>query len=109
MSYNDPSFYDEQVEGLFGQILGEKGKICFLLNSYDPLKNRVFIIRNNQKEEIKIRDSKEYDEIYPGHMDSFGKLIDSFIKSVLENKSFIPSGEDGAKTIKFVEETFKNS
>jgi hypothetical protein len=42
-------------------------------------------------------------------MDSFGKLIDSFIKSVLENKSFIPSDEDGAKTIKFVEKTFKNS
>jgi len=109
MSYNDPSFYDEQVEGLFGQILGEEGKICFLLNSYDPLKNRVFIIKNNQKEEIDIIGSKEYDEIYPGHMDSFGKLIDSFIKSILENKSFIPSGEDGAKTIKIVEEVFKNS
>ena len=109
ISYNDPSFYDEQVEGLFCQILGEEGKICFLLNSYDPLKNRVFIIKNKQKEEIAIRDSKEYDNIYPGHMDSFGKLIDSFIKSILENKSFIPSGEDGAKTIKFVEDAFKNS
>ncbi|MEI7616321.1 MAG: Gfo/Idh/MocA family oxidoreductase [Actinomycetota bacterium] len=109
ISYNDPSFYDEQVEGLFCQILGEDGKICFLLNSYDPKKNRVFIIKSNQKEEIAIRDSKEYDSIYPGHMDSFGKLIGSFIKSVLENKSFIPSGEDGAKTIKFVEDAFKNS
>src|SRR5680860_801704 len=109
ISYNDPSFYDEQVEGLFCQILGEEGKICFPLNSYDPLKNRVFIIKNKQKEEIAIRDPKKYDSIYPGHMDSFGKLIDSFIKSVLENKSFIPSGEDGAKTIKFVEDAFKNS
>ena len=109
MSYNDPSFYDEQVEGLFCQILGEEGKVCFLLNSYDPLKNRVFIIKNKQKEEIAIRDSKEYDNTYPGHMDSFGKLIDSFIKSILENKSFVPSGEDGAKTIKFVEDAFKNS
>ena len=109
MSYNDPSFYDEQVEGLFCQILGEEGKVCFLLNSYDPLKNRVFIIKNKQKEEIAIRDSKKYDKIYPGHMDSFGKLIDSFIKSILENKSFIPSGEDGARTIKFVEDAFKNS
>jgi len=109
MSYNDPSFYDEQVEGLFGQILGEEGKICFLLNSYNPLKNRVFIIENNKKKEIKIRDSKEYDRIYPGHMDSFKILIDSFIKSILENKSFVPSGEDGAKTIKFVEDAFRNS
>lgn len=109
MSYNDPSFYDEQVEGLFGQILGEEGKICFFLSPYDPLKNRVFIIKNNQKKEIAIRNAKECDEIYPGHMDSFGKLIDSFIKSILENKSFIPSGEDGTKTIKFVEEAFKNS
>lgn len=109
MSYNDPSFYDEQVEGLFGQILGEEGKICFLLNSYDPLKNRVFIIKNNQKEEIEIKSSQIYDEIYPGHMDSFGKLIDSFIKSIIENKSFIPSGKDGAKTIKIVEEAFRNS
>jgi predicted dehydrogenase len=109
MSYNDPSFYDEQVEGLFGQILGEEGKICFLLNSYDALKNRVFIIKDNQKEEIAIRNSREYDEIYPGHMDSFGKLIDSFIKSILEDKSCIPSGEDGTKTIKFVEDAFKNS
>ena len=71
ISYNDTSFYDEQVEGLFCQILGEEGKVCFLLNYYDPLKNRVFIIKNKQKEEIAIRDSKEYDNIYPGHMYSF--------------------------------------
>lgn len=109
LSYNDPSFYSEQVEGLFGQILGEEGKICFCLNSYDPLKNRVFIIKDNNKSEIEIRDSKEYDQVYPGHMDSFGKLINNFIECILENKIFVPTGTDGARTIKFVEDAFKNS
>jgi predicted dehydrogenase len=109
MSYNDPSFYDEQVEGLFGQILGEEGKICFCLNSYDPTKNRVFTIKDGNKSEIKIRDSKEYDQVYPGHMDSFGTLINNFIDCVIENKIFIPAGEDGARSIKFVEYAFKNS
>ncbi|MHB1253887.1 MAG: Gfo/Idh/MocA family protein, partial [Candidatus Humimicrobiaceae bacterium] len=107
-SYNDPSFYNEQVEGLIGQILGEEGKICFLLNSYDPYRNRVFMIKDNIQQEISIRDAKDNDIVYPGHMDSFGILINKFINSVLENKRFFPSGEDGLKTIEFVEKAYKN-
>ncbi len=107
-SYNDPSFYNEQVEGLIGQILGEEGKICFLLNSYDLYRNRVFMIKDNVRQEVTIRDAKDNDKVYPGHMDSFGILINNFINSVLENKKFLPSGEDGLKTIEFVEKAYKN-
>ena len=109
ISYNDPSFYDELVEGLVGQILGERGKICFLLNSYDPEKNRVFYVKDNNKKEIAIKKSKDYDYIYPGHMDSFGKLINKFINDVIEKKKFEPSGLDGLKTIKLVESAIKSS
>lgn len=108
-SYIDPGLYDEQIEGLIIQILGRKGKICLLLNSYDPKRNRVFIIKDTKKEEILIEKPGDYDEIYPGHMDSFGKLINKFISSVIEKKKFEPSGIAGLKTIKFVEDAFKSS
>ena len=108
-SYNDPSFYDEQIEGLFGQIVGENGKICFLLNSYNPNINRAFIILNGEKQELKIDRSTQNDEVYPGHMDSFKRLIDGFIDCVIDNRQFSPSGEDGMKTIKFVEDAFESS
>ncbi len=107
-SYNDPSFYNEQIEGLIGQILGCEGKICFLLNSYYPDRNRAFMIKGNKLHEIYIRGSKSKDILYPGHMDSFGILIDKFVNSVIENKKFYPSGEDGLKTIEFVEKVYKN-
>lgn len=107
-SYNDPSFYNEQVEGLIGQILGEESKICFLLNSYDPYRNRVFVIKDNIRQEVSIRDSNDYDIVYPGHMDSFSILINKFINSIIESKKFYPSGEDGLKTIEFVEKVYKN-
>lgn len=109
LTYNDPSFYDEQIEGLVVQILGREGKICFLLNSYDPDKNRVFIIKDNIKSEIFIKKPEEYDEIYPGHMDSFSKLINKFINAVMDKEEFIPSGTDGMKSIKFIEDAFKSS
>ncbi|MBM3705066.1 MAG: Gfo/Idh/MocA family oxidoreductase [Actinobacteria bacterium] len=108
-SYNDPGFYDEQIEGLIVQILGREGKICFLLNSYYPERNRVFTIKNNKKKEICLKKPEICDDIYPGHMNSFGKLIDKFVNSVMENKTFRPSGEDGLKTIKFVEDVFRSS
>ncbi|MCL4378665.1 MAG: Gfo/Idh/MocA family oxidoreductase [Actinobacteria bacterium] len=107
-SYNDPSFYSEQVEGLIGQILGKENKICFLLNSYDPDRNRVFTIKDNLKQEIALRKAKENDKVYPGHMDSFAILINNFINSILENKKFTPSGIDGLKAIEFVEKAYKN-
>jgi predicted dehydrogenase len=107
-SYNDPSFYNEKVEGLVGQILGENSKICFLLNSYDPKINRVFMIQDKTQQEIPIKDKSDYDNIYPGHMDSFGVLINKFIDSIIENRKFSPSGEDGLKTIEFVEKAYKN-
>ena len=108
-SYNDPSFYDEQVEGLFGQIVGESGKICFLLNSYDQNRNRAFMILDGEEQELKINQPLENDEIYPGHMDSFKRLIDGFVDCVIDNRQFSPSGEDGMKTIKFVEDAFESS
>ena len=108
-SYNDPGFYDELIEGLIVQILGRSGKICFLLNSYDPKRNRVFIIEKGEKEEIDLRKSSECDKVYPGHMDSFGRLINGFIYSIIEKKKFEPSGIDGLKTIKFVEDVYKSS
>ncbi len=108
-SYNDPSFYDQIFEGIAGQILGRDGKICFLLNSYVPEINRVFIIKEGIKEEIELRKPSRYDPVYPGHTDSFGKLIDNFIDSIIKEKEFVPSGMEGLKTIKFVEDAYRSS
>ena len=44
----------------------------------------------------------EIDKIYPGHLDSFKKVINSFIDSILAGKCPLIKPEDGLKTTEIV-------
>jgi predicted dehydrogenase len=101
-SYNDFGFYGYDNEAFYGTILGTKGKIVFIFNSYDKNFNYLYLIKDGKREEIEIDIPDEIDEIYPGHLDSFGKVINNFVKSVLSNSSPLINPEDGLKTIEIV-------
>ena len=101
-SYNDHGFYNYDKEAFYGTILGTEGKIVFIFNSYDKDFNHLYLIIDQKKTEVKIEMPDEVDEIYPGHLDSFKKVINSFIDSVLANKCPLIKAEDGLKTIEIV-------
>jgi len=101
-SYNDFGFYSYDKEAIYGTILGTKGKIVFIFNSYDKDFNYLYLIKDGKRQEIKIKTTDEIDEIYPGHLDSFGKVINNFVESVLNEKSPIIDAKDGLKTVEII-------
>lgn len=101
-SYNDYGFYNYDKEAVYGTILGTKGKIVFIFNSYDKNFNHLYLIKNQKRTEVKIEMPDEIDEIYPGHLDSFKKVINNFIDSILDNKYPLVKPEDGLKATEIV-------
>jgi len=101
-SYNDYGFYNYDKEAFYGTILGIEGKIVFIFNSYDKNFNHLYLIKGQKRTEVKIEIPDEIDKIYPGHLDSFKKVINSFIDSILAGKCPLIKPEDGLKTTEIV-------
>ena len=102
------NYSDRRSRMIHGNIMGTSGQIEFQFSSYDPADSKVVLWQNNNKTECKVEIPAEIDEIYPGHMDSFKKEIDYFVKAIVDDKDITESCVEGMKSIEIIDASYES-
>ena len=105
------SYFDREGMLYKGRIFGDKGQINFTFSSYSPDDAMAIMYIGDKKEEIKIDipSTEDINTIYPGHMDSFKKEIDCFVKCVMNGEKALDTLQKEWNTSQVISASYESS
>lgn len=104
--------YFEHKDRLYrGRILGTKGQLDFTFSSYDPADAKATLFIGDRKIPVAIElpEAQEINSVYPGHMDSFQKEADRFIKCAAAGENAADTVQKEAKTTQIICASYESS
>jgi predicted dehydrogenase len=97
-------YEDRREPKICSTIMGRRGQINFTFSPYAP-EDAMIRFRGKSGtvfEGIPVKVPQDIDQVYPGHMDSFGKEINHFVECVLEKNEPISGGWEGYNALEAV-------
>ncbi len=83
------NYFDRSSNTYQGTIIGSKGQIYFELSSYDISDSKIIYYDNDENSnKISFEQPQYIDRVYPGHMDSYLKEINDFLKDVSTTSTY---------------------
>jgi predicted dehydrogenase len=108
--YMSVNYEDRRSRAIKGNLFGLDGQIEFQFSSYDPRDSKVILYDNEgRKEEVPVAIPRDVDEVYPGHLDSFRKEIDHFVRSIRTGAKPLVGCREGAYAIEVIDAAYTST
>jgi len=103
------NYHDRRGRSICGHLMGTEGQIEWEFSSYETEDSRVVLFTNTERTEIPIEIPSEIDDVYPGHVDSFRREIDTFIDCILNDKKPIAGPIEGMKAMEITNASYEST
>jgi len=103
------NYLDRRSRCIYGHLMGTDGQITWQFSPYDPADSRVTLFTNTAREDAPVSIPDEIDEVYPGHLDSFGREIDSFLDCIRSDGQPVVGVVEGMKAIEVINASYEST